>query len=80
MQQEIGLYVISVSSYMKSSEWGPWLLCDLLKFLTQYDLPDLRGKPQYHFPKLRGGRGRHGRFSRAFTPRRIISLTLKDFM
>jgi hypothetical protein len=25
--------------------------------LPQYDLPDL---PQYHFLKLRGGRGRHG--------------------
>ncbi|OQY15978.1 MAG: hypothetical protein B6I32_04730 [Desulfobacterium sp. 4572_20] len=55
MQQEMGLYVISVSSYMKSSEWGRWLLCDLLKFLTQYDLPDL---PQLNKkPKAFNGTG-----------------------
>ncbi|RLB16366.1 MAG: hypothetical protein DRG35_02990 [Deltaproteobacteria bacterium] len=40
MQQEMGLYVISVSSYMKSSEWGRWLLCDLLKFLTSISFPE----------------------------------------
>ena len=44
MRQEMGLYVISVSSYMKSREWGRWLLCDLLKFLTPVSFPEATGQ------------------------------------